>query len=685
MSYFVTGATGFIGRFLVSELVDHRDGPIHVLVRASSLPRMEAMIERWGSDRVIPVIGDLGSKGLGVDRKTKTALKGKIDHFFHLAAIYDMTADDATNEALNVDGTRHALELATAISAGCFHQVSSVAAAGDYHGTFDETMFAEEQHLPSAYHRTKYESERIVREEATLPWRVYRPSIVVGDSELGTMDKVDGPYYFFPVIKRLRDALPSWLPMMGIDLGDTNVVPVDYVAKAMDHLAHLPDRDGEAFHLVNPEPQSVVEMVNGFCAAAGAPQFATPVDRRVTNAGALAFVPRSMRPSTLVNGALRSGAVQAALGQTIGRLGVPAEVLSHTNFSAVFDSRRTEQALAGSGISVPVLESYSRMLWNYWEENLDQSTARDSNARKALEGKYVVITGASSGIGQVTALKVAQAGGIPVLVARGKEKLDDLRLTIELRGGKAHVFPCDLSDLEAIDSLCEQMVAELPSIDYLVNNAGRSIRRSLKLSQDRFHDFERTMQLNYFGAIRLIIGLMPTMRGQDRSHIVNISSIGVQTSPPRFSAYVASKAALDAWSNVVASEVVGDGVTFTNIHMPLVKTPMIAPTKLYDKFPTISPAQAADLVVKALVERPHELNTMLGNAGAIAHTVAPKAAFRVLNMAYHVFPDSAAARGLGRRRQAGGRADHGGPVVQRGSLVATGRVGSLIHPLQLPG
>jgi NAD(P)-dependent dehydrogenase (short-subunit alcohol dehydrogenase family) len=207
------------------------------------------------------------------------------------------------------------------------------------------------------------------------------------------------------------------------------------------------------------------------------------------------------------------------------------------------------------------------------------------------------------------------------------------------------VFPCDLSDLEAIDGLCERLTTELPSVDFLVNNAGRSIRRSLKLSQDRFHDFERTMQLNYFGAIRLIIGLMPMMREQSRTHIVNISSIGVQTSPPRFSAYVASKAALDAWSNVVSSEVVGDGISFTNVHMPLVKTPMIAPTRLYDKFPTISPAQAADVVVKAMVERPHELNTMLGNAGAVAHTVAPRAAFRVLNMAYHVFPDSAAARG----------------------------------------
>ncbi|HEY3014645.1 MAG TPA: SDR family oxidoreductase [Nocardioides sp.] len=643
MAYFVTGATGFIGRYLVEELLDHREGPIYVLVRAGSLSRMEAMIRGWATDRVVPVVGDLGSPALGVDEETVARLRGSIDHFFHLAAIYDMTADDATNQVLNVDGTRHAVELATALDAGCFHQVSSVAAAGEFRGRFDETMFDEGQHLPSPYHRTKFESEKVVREECAVPWRVYRPAIVVGDSELGTMDKIDGPYYFFPVIKRLRDRLPSWLPLVGIDLGDTNVVPVDYVAKAMDHLAHLPDHDGEAFHLVNPEPQSVVEMINGFCSAAGAPQFATPIDRRMTKS--LSRVPRAVRPSTLVTGAIRSAAGQVALGQTVGRLGIPPEVLSHTNFTAVFDSRLTERALAGSGISVPTLESYSRSLWTYWEENLDRSTARDAGARKALSGKYVVITGASSGIGQVTALKVAQAGGIPVLVARGKDKLEETRLTIELRGGTAHVFPCDLSDLEAIDGLCERLVTELPSVDYLVNNAGRSIRRSLKLSQDRFHDFERTMQLNYFGAIRLIIGLMPKMREQKRAHIVNISSIGVQTNPPRFSAYVASKAALDAWSNVVASEVVGDGVTFTNIHMPLVKTPMIAPTKIYDKFPTISPAQAADVVIKAMVDRPHELNTMLGNAGAIAHTVAPKAAFRVLNLAYHVFPDSAAARG----------------------------------------
>ncbi|MGZ4476730.1 MAG: SDR family oxidoreductase, partial [Nocardioides sp.] len=634
----------FIGRHLVQELIDHREGEIFVLVREGSLPRMQTLIRRWGSDRVVPVTGDLSEPGLGVDEDWVAEHQG-LEHFFHLAAIYDMTADDATNEAMNVGGTRNALALAEALQVGCFHQVSSVAAAGEYRGVFDETMFAEGQHLPSPYHRTKYESERIVREEATVPWRVYRPAIVVGDSQTGAMDKVDGPYYFFPLMKLMRDNLPAWLPLVGVDLGDTNVVPVDYVAKAMDHLGHLPDRDGEAFHLVNPEPQPVVEMINAFCAAAGDPQFATPVDRRVTQSMPFSLVPRALRPSTIISGLVRNGMVQAALDQVTSRLGVPAEVLGHVNFQAVFDSRRTEKALAGSGISVPILESYARTLWGYWEENLDESTGRDPAVRAALTGKYVVITGASSGIGQVTALKVAQAGGIPVLVARGKDKLEDTKSLIELRGGQAHVYPCDLSDLQAIDRLCEQLSADLPSVDFVVNNAGRSIRRSLKLSHDRFHDFERTMQLNYFGAIRLVMGLLPRMREQKRGHVVNISSIGVQTNPPRFSAYVASKSALDSWSNVVASELVGDGVTFTGIHMPLVRTPMIAPTKIYDKFPTISPAQAADTVIRAMVERPHEINTALGNAGAIAHTMAPKLTFRVLNMAYHVFPDSAAAKG----------------------------------------
>ena len=646
MAYFVTGATGFIGRYLVQELVDNREGTIYALCREGSRERLEAMAEQWDG-RVVPVVGDLGEPGLGVDPAWVKAHRGDVEHFFHLAAIYDMTASDAMNEQLNVGGTRSAVELAGSLKAGHFHQISSIAASGDYRGVFDESMFDEGQRLPSPYHRTKFESEKIVREEATVPWRVYRPAVVVGHSETGAMDKIDGPYYFFGLLKRMRDTLPGWLPLVGVDLGDTNVVPVDYVAKAIDHIAHRPGLDGQAFHLVNPEPQSTVGLINTFAAAAKAPQFAVPVDRSITGLVPTGLLPHALQPKTLLTAALRLAPVHLALSQTIGRLGVPPEVLEHISFPTVYASRSTEKALAGSGLSVPDLDSYASTLWSWWEEMLDDSIKNDAAAVRALAGKTVVITGASSGIGLVTAVQIAKAGGIPILVARGQEKLEATQRLIQTQGGTAYAYPCDLSDLDAIDTLTKQLSEDFDHIDYVVNNAGRSIRRSLKLSEDRFHDFERTMQLNYFGAIRLVMGILPKMRAQKSGHVVNISSIGVLTSPPRFSAYVASKAALDAWSNVVSSEVIGDGVSFTSIHMPLVRTPMIAPTKMYDKFPAITPAQAASKVIRALVDRPHEINTKTGNLGSLAHTLAPRTAFRILHVAYQVFPDSTAARGEG--------------------------------------
>ena len=322
-------------------------------------------------------------------------------------------------------------------------------------------------------------------------------------------------------------------------------------------------------------------------------------------------------------------------------------MLAHTSFTATFDSRRTEQALAGSGIAVPDLESYARTLWGYWEDHLDTSTGRDA-APAPRSRAYVVITGASSGIGQVTALKVAQAGGVPVLVARGREKLEDTSPRSRRAAARRTSSPATSPTSTPSMPCARRSPSVLPSVDFVVNNAGRSIRRSLTLSHDRFHDFERTMQLNYFGAIRLVMGLVPAMREQRSGHVVNISSIGVQTNPPRFSAYVASKAALDAWSNVVASELVGDGITFTGIHMPLVRTPMIAPTKLYDKFPTISPAQAADLVVKAMVERPHEINTDARQRGCRAAHGRTEARVPDPHPAPTTFPDSAAAKGQDR-------------------------------------
>ena len=265
---------------------------------------------------------------------------------------------------------------------------------------------------------------------------------------------------------------------------------------------------------------------------------------------------------------------------------------------------------------------------------------------KALADRRVVITGGSSGIGAAAAIAVAEAGGTPILVARSLDKLEEVKAQVEAAGGTAFVYACDITDAESVTELVATLVKEHDSIDMLVNNAGRSIRRSLSLSQDRFHDFERTMALNYFGAVRLIMELLPHMKENGFGHIVNVSSIGVQTNTPRFAAYVASKSALDAFSRVAASETYGDGVTFTTIHMPLVRTPMIAPTSMYDAFPTLSPEEAADMVLRALVKRPKEIGTPIGTLGELGYTLAPNVVDMILHRAYKVFPDSHAAKGV---------------------------------------
>ena len=273
-------------------------------------------------------------------------------------------------------------------------------------------------------------------------------------------------------------------------------------------------------------------------------------------------------------------------------------------------------------------------------------TRRAGLLSRRVRNKIVVVTGASSGIGEDCALKLASAGATVILAARTPQKLDDTLAKIEARGGKAFAYACDLSDMADCDRFVKTVLDEHRHVDILINNAGRSIRRSVKFSFERFHDFERTMQLNYFGALRLIFGFAPKMLERKSGHIINISSIGVLASPPRFSAYVASKAALDAFSWCAAPEFADANVRFTTINMPLVRTPMIAPTKLYDAFPTLSPDEAAELVMSAVIDKPKRVATSLGLAGAVAQAVAPGVSEFVLNQAYRLFPDSAAARGL---------------------------------------
>jgi NAD(P)-dependent dehydrogenase (short-subunit alcohol dehydrogenase family) len=637
VNYFVTGATGFIGRNLVERLLQ-REGTIYALVRAGSRGRLEELRTAWGADgaRVVPITGDLSQPGLGVSEEDLVTLRGAVDHFFHLAAIYDLTADAETQEIANVEGTRHAVELATAIEAGCFHQVSSIAAAGLYDGVWSEDMFEEAQNLDThPYFRTKHESERVAREECARPWRVYRPGIVVGDSRSGEIDKIDGPYYFFKLLQRLRRVAPSWLPMLGIEGGEINIVPVDFVAAAIDHIAHEPGLDGRAFHLTDPNPRTAGEVVNLFARAAGAPQAALRLDTDVTDPATslirtgLRLLPPARRVAKLA----------------LDEIGVPPSVLTYVNYPTKFDSTETQEVLAGTGIEVPPLESYAQRVWDYWERNLDPDLFKDRTLSAAVRGKVVMITGASSGIGKATAVKVADAGATVLLVARSVDKLEQTKEEIEAAGGVAHIHSCDLSDAEDVERMAEEVLAYHGHVDVLVNNAGRSIRRSVGLSYDRFHDYERTIQLNYLGAVRLVLALLPVMRARKSGHIINISSIGTQTNPPRFSAYVASKAALDAFGRVIASEIVDDGVHVTTVHMPLVRTPMIAPTRMYDMFPAITPEEAADMIAGAMVRRPKKVATRLGTFGELIYAVAPSFSDRILNTAYKLFPESQAAKG----------------------------------------
>jgi NAD(P)-dependent dehydrogenase (short-subunit alcohol dehydrogenase family) len=638
MTYFVTGATGFIGRHLVERLLA-RDGEIYVLVREASQDRLNQLIDRWGPEaqsRVHPVLGDLSQPRLGVSDDDLAQLReASIDHFFHLAAVYDMTADDERNRIANVDGTRNAVALANELRVGCFHHTSSIAAAGMHKGLFREDMFDEGQKLEHPYHRTKFEAEKIARTQTTVPWRIYRPAIVVGDSRTGEMDKIDGPYYFFTAIKMARHYLPGWFPLVGPELGYTNIVPVDYVAAAMDHIAHQPGLDGQAFHLTNPKSQRSGEVMNTIAAAAHAPQMSVRIDARLLKA----------LPKGTIGMLMALPAAKGVRKAVLADFGIPDEVLGYIGLTAEFDTRDTERALQGSDISVPPLESYAAKLWDYWERNLDPDLFKDRSFEGAVNGKTVLITGASSGIGKAAALKIAKAGGIPLLVARSADKLEEARREIEEAGGTAYAYSADISDPESVEQLVAKVLADHPAVDVLVNNAGRSIRRSIALSYDRFHDFERTIQLNYLGTIKLIMELLPHMRNRRSGLIINVSSIGVQTNPPRFSAYVASKAALDAWTRVVGSECIADDVHFTTIHMPLVRTPMIAPTKIYDSFPTISPEEAADLICEAIRAKPKHLGTRLGTFGEIAYALLPKAVDQILSTAYKVFPDSAASKG----------------------------------------
>jgi thioester reductase-like protein/short-subunit dehydrogenase len=628
MRYVVTGGTGFIGRRVVSRLLETRpDAQVWVLVRRQSLGRFEHLAAEWGG-RAKPLVGELPE--LALTDQTLAEL-GNIDHVVHCAAIYDITAGEAEQRAANVEGTRAVIDLARRQEA-TLHHVSSIAVAGDFAGEYTENDFDVGQQLPTAYHQTKFEAESLVRSTRGLRYRVYRPAVVVGDSRTGEMDKIDGPYYFFGVLAKLA-VLPSLTPILLPDTGRTNLVPVDYVVKALVALMHAEGTDswdGRTFHLTAPKTIGLRGIYRGVAKAAGLPP-------------ARGSLPRSVAAPVLKV----RGRAKVLRNMAAAQLGIPAEVFDLVNLKPTFVSDETRKVLQDNGVSeVPEFASYAPKLWRYWAEHLDPDRARRDDPKRPLQGRNVIITGASSGIGRASAIAVAERGATVFALARNAGALDQLVAEIRANGGQAHAFTCDVTDSTSVEHTVKDILGRFDHVDYLVNNAGRSIRRSVANSTDRLHDYERVMAVNYFGAVRMVLALLPHWRERRFGHVVNVSSAGVLARNPQYSSYLPTKAALDAFADVVASETLSDHITFTNIHMPLVRTPMIAPSHRLNPGPAISPERAAAMVVRGLVEKPVRIDTPVGTLAEAGYYLAPRTSRRILHQLFLGYPDSAAARGI---------------------------------------
>lgn len=628
---FVTGGTGLIGRAVVERLL--RQGlDVTLMLRAGAEERRR---EALGGLRAIAggangsltlVTGDLAEPDLALSEDASAALRSA-GHCFHIAALYDIDADPEAIERTNVEGTRHLLgALTKARFDGRLHHVSSVAVAGDYAGTFTEDMFQEGQALPHAYHRSKFESEKLVR-ESRFDYRIYRPSSVVGDSRTGAIDRIDGVYFSFGAIQKLAYALPGWvrLPVPRIR-GRFNLVPVDYVADAMVHIA-LARTDARVFHLVDPKPPSFAKMTDMFVAAAGGPRLGPSID--------LAKVP----------GARKTGAMMAMLPSVrelrdafVSDLGLPVQSLGAMNIRVRLEDDHTQAALVGSGIECPALKTYAKTLYRYYEDHLDPMKQRPVRYRRGLCGKVVLVTGASRGIGLVTAQMAADSGAEVLLVARDAAKLEEVAKAIRARGGRAHALPADLSSFEQIDALADTVLARHGGVDVLIHNAARSIRRPISASLDRFHDYERTMALNYFAPVRLTLRLLPSLleRSGTISHVL---TMGVLIPGPYFAAYLATKSALDAFGDSLMAELQHEGLHVSSVYLPLVKTEMVAPVEEYaGRRDVMTPERAATMILDGVVDRRRRVMTPLGAVFAFSNRVTPATTSRILNLLERAFP-----------------------------------------------
>ncbi|MFW6087160.1 MAG: SDR family oxidoreductase, partial [Myxococcota bacterium] len=575
------------------------------------------------------VQGDLTEAGLGIGDVTRALGGARLAHVFHLAALYDLTAPEADLVRANVEGTRNLLEALRSWGfEGVLHHVSSIAVAGDHAGVFRESDVDVGQSHPHPYHRTKLESEQLVRQSG-MRIRIYRPGAVVGHSRTGEMDRIDGPYFAFKPLRVLRDHVPRWVTVPLTTRGRIPLAPVDFVADAIDHIAHLPGRDGRTFHVVDPDPPEVVRALDLLSAAAGGPRF-----RRVRVRGL-----SQLGRTPLWGGVRALGAVRFLRDELLRDLDVPTEAMGAARFALELDTAELDAALDGSTVRCPRPETYFPALWDYWLRHLDPDRDPERTQRRYFEGRRVLVTGASSGIGAALAEQCAALGAEVVLVARREEALAEVANRIRGNGGRAAFIAADLSSEEACDALVRQVLEELGPVDVLINNAGHSIRRTVAESLSRFHDLDRLMRINYFAPARLIRGLLPAMREQRFGHIVNALTAGARIVSPRFGAYTASKAALGQLSTTLAAELAHEGIRVTNAYLPWVRTPMMDATGKYADTPAKTPNEAAAWMLQAVSEGRSDAISFGARQRFVAQAVVPRMAERVANTVLRIYAD----------------------------------------------
>ncbi|GAA4748965.1 SDR family oxidoreductase [Gordonia alkaliphila] len=614
--FLVTGSCGLLGRRVLTRLLADPSASVTALVDTEDLPRLAAIGEKIdGGDRITAVVR--------LDDESLDA----VDHVLHLG---DAGRPDP-------EETAQLVEFAVARDA-MLHHLSSIAVSGDHDEAFSEDDFDLGQEFPTAAQRAAFDAEKLVRETEGLHWRIYRPSTIVGDSTTGEMDRIDGPYYFFPWLRGLGK-LPSFLPLPVFGVGFVNVVPVDYVADALVALVgHEPDESGRVFHLSDPERRTLTELFNALAPALDAPRGFDLVP------GVLA------RPLLAVTGhnPLRTGR-----DLVVQQLGIPPETIDDVPVPMYFLSDTSTATLEDLGVTLPELADYAPRLWTYWSEHLDPARYRHDDERGPLVGKNIIITGGSSGIGKATARMCITRGANVILVSRETDQLietvDELNAELPKPGfplGMASAYPADITDEESVRTLIKSIIAEHEHIDVLVNNAGRSIRRASVNALDRAHDYQRLMAVNYFGAVYMTLSVLPHMIERQSGHIVNVSSVEVQSRAPRFGAYAASKAALEAFADATGAETLSDHVTFTNVRLPITRTRMIAPTRAYESRRGIwGVDKAANRILKAIVERPKRVNSFWGDVAEFGHWAAPRLTNRIMHQEYLAVAESEAALG----------------------------------------